>query len=307
MATDGAAAAGVQDISCPLCQVPGPRVLWTASGTGGSPSEQAFLCTTTDRVRPEVLVCDNCGHVFSNPRHWPIDLGQEYEVLVDEEYLRMLPAKRRTFARAADVLEAHLGPPARVLEVGAYAGLFLAELRDRGYSALGIEPSKWGARVASESGLEVIQGTAERVLESSSLGAFDAVVSWDVLEHVEDPAALMGLLAGHTREGGVVVLSTLDRTNWFARLMGGRWPWLIPMHLHYFDQETVIRLGHEHGLELLETKPHVHYTSAGYALQRLLRHGKSLGDHSRSGVLSSWIFPVGLGDVRLYVFRARAT
>lgn len=290
--------------TCPLCRGTRVQRRWEGTGEWSSSADQAFLCTTTARVRPEILECESCRHLFSNPEQWPTDLGQEYEVLEDHEYLRMLPIKRKTFRRAADVLGRYVAPPASVLEVGAYAGLFLAECRRRGYRVVGVEPSKWGARVAAESGLDVRAGTAQELLADGALGTFDAVVSWDVLEHVEDPAAFMGLLSKHVLPGGTVIISTLDRTNWFARLMGKRWPWLIPMHLHYFDQASVIEMARRHGFEFVATAAHVHYTSAGYALQRLLGHGDTIDDGERRSLLERIVFPVGFGDVRLFVFRA---
>lgn len=294
----------VEAALCPLCDSGNPRRMWESSGVTQVSADQAFLCTTTERIRPEILECVSCSHVFSNPASWPPDLEQEYEVLVDQEYLRMLPVKRRTFSRAADVLQRHLKPPASILEVGSYAGLFLAECRSRGYEVVGIEPSAWGAQVAGQEGLRVIQGTAEHVLNGTSLGEFDAVVSWDVLEHVKDPTQFISLLSSRVRQGGFVVISTLDRTNWFARLMGKRWPWYIPMHLHYFDQESVLHMASTSGLNFIETAPHVHYTSGSYALQRLLRHGDTIKKQRRASLLERWIFPVGFGDVRLYVFES---
>ncbi len=288
------------EAQCPLCASEHTVVRWPGSGDWASDSEQAFLCTTTSRVRPEILTCTACSHEFSNPSSWPEDLGHEYDILEDTEYLGMVSIKRKTFARAADVLGRYVKPPASVLEIGSYAGLFLEVCSQRGYEAVGIEPSAWGAALAAESGLTVHHGIAERLLQSDALGSFDAVVSWDVLEHVADPLAFIELAAARVRPGGTLIISTLDRTNWFARLMGKRWPWLIPMHLHYFDQAVVIEMAKRNGMRLVHTRAHVHYTSAGYAAKRLLGHGDSVSS-SRS-LLDRVIFPVGFGDVRLYVF-----
>ena len=286
---------------CPLCQGDAISVRWAGSGDWAGDSQQAFLCTTTSRVRPEILRCAGCSHEFSNPASWPEDLSHEYDILEDTEYLGMVDIKRRTFTRAADLLGRYAKAPARVLEIGAYAGLFLEICRDRGYDVVGVEPSAWGAALAVANGHAVHHGTAEQHLANDSLGTFDAVVSWDVLEHVADPIRFMNLAAQRVRPGGILIVSTLDRTNWFARLMGKRWPWLIPMHLHYFDQKSVIDMARANGMVMLKTKAHVHYTSAGYAAKRLLGHGDSVS--SSKSLLDKAIFPVGFGDVRLYVFQ----
>ena len=288
---------------CPLCHSESTALLWPQTGEWRTDSSQAYLCTTTTRLRPEILTCQACGHMFSNPLHWPADIHMEYADLEDTEYLQMLDVKRRTFSRAADALSRFQRPPARLLEVGSYAGLFLQECRGRGYEVVGVEPSAWGSAQSHALGLDVRTGPAEEVLRDASLGEFDVVVSWDVLEHVPDPALFMSLLAQRVGTNGHVILSTLDRTNWFARVTGKRWPWLIPMHLHYFDQTTVIRLGEEAGLRFVSTFPHVHYTSASYALSRLLGHGDQLDRSAKPALLQRAVFPVGFGDVRAFAFR----
>lgn len=250
-----------------------------------------------------MLECLDCHHQFSNPHHWPQDLGSEYSSLEDADYVAMRKIKQRTFARAANVVEQYVKPPATLLEIGSYAGLFLQTCRERGYQATGIEPSRWGVELSGEQGLDVHWGTAEDLLSDDQLGLFDVVVSWDVLEHVSDPRELMRLACTHLALDSYLILSTLDRTNWFARAMGKRWPWLIPMHLHYFDQRSVIALAESQGLEFVSTRAHVHYTSADYAWRRLLGHGDHVESSTRGAPLERVTFPVGFGDVRLYVFR----
>lgn len=262
-------------------------------------TSQTFYCTSHVRLRPEILACRSCGHNFSNPRYWPQDLGHEYEMVEDREYLDILSVKRKTFIRAADLVERFAPPPSRLLEVGSYAGVFLEICQGRGYTVTGIEPSTWGVEVARSSGLDVRQGTAEVVLPDLDQPAFDVVTSWDVLEHVVDPAAFTALLASRTKPGGILILSTMVRDNWFARLTGKRWPWLIPMHLHYFDFAAVEKLGRDAGLDFLASTRHVHWTSASYALTRLLRRPSN----STKRANPRWIFPVALGDVQVFIFR----
>ena len=279
------------------------HVKWPGTQDWASASDQAFLCTSTTRVRPEILDCSTCGHVFSNPNHWPDDLGHEYEILEDSDYLSMIDIKRKTFSKAADILAAYVVPPGEIFEIGAYTGLFLEECRTRGFNVSGIEPSAWGAGLARARGLDVRDGTAESLLVDGALGKFDAVVSWDVLEHVTNPKEFMRMASAHVKPGGYLIVSTLDRTKWFARIMGKRWPWLIPMHLHYFDQKSVIEMASMGSCEFRKTKAHVHFTSAGYAFKRLVNHGDNVGVRDTGSTLEKLIFPVGFGDVRLYVFQ----
>lgn len=261
-----------------------------------------FHCTSDVRTRPEVLQCLSCQHVFSNPLHWPSNLQSEYEEVQDPEYLLLASVKQKTFERAARKFMEFVAAPASVLEVGSYTGLFLSILKENDFDTVGIEPSRWGSSIAKDLGVKVFQGSAEQILREIELPLFDSVVSWDVLEHVEDPALFVSLLASRAKPGGFVFLSTLDRTNWFAKIMGRRWPWVIPMHLHYFDQKSVWNLGRKVGLEPVETYPHVHYAQVTYALARFFGHGRNLNPDRRTTFLDKIVIPVGLGDVRTFVF-----
>lgn len=286
---------------CPICRSRESRLQYAGQESVGSTGSSAYRCTTTTRTRPAVYVCAACGHWFTNPYEWPDTLHNDYEQLEDSEYLDLLEVKRRTFHRAADVVERFVKPPAHLLEVGSYAGLFLDEMAGRGFDIEGIEPSVWGVGMSRERGHRVTQGSAHDVLGPELANHWDAVVSWDVLEHVPDPRAFISLLSSAARPGGIVVLSTLDRSNWFPRLLGKRWPWIIPMHLHYFDQVTAIAMAAACDLSFIHTTAHVHYTTPMYALRRLVRRAGD-GD-APAPAASRFIVPVGFGDVRTYVFR----
>lgn len=291
---------------CPLCASSQCMVKYDGSTLPEVDEVAAFRCTSNSVSRPQLIECTSCDHVFSHPGTWPASLGDAYESLSDPDYLRVIHAKRKTFRRAADVVNRLHPKRGSLIEVGSYAGLFLEEMKRRGFDVLGIEPSAWGAQVTRERGVEVICSTLESQAEKSDLGPFDVVVSWDVLEHVEDPRLMMEILARWTKPGGTMIISTLDRTNWFARRTGQRWPWIVPMHLHYFDQETILRIADENGLDFVETRAHVHYTTLDYVA------GKLVNSYSRGETLpklhkafNSVVFPVGFGDVRLFAFTKR--
>ena len=289
------------DVNCPLCGSHQISIRYSGSQEWSNDGGAAYRCTSTTRVRPQVLECAACTHWFTDPSTWPKSLEDEYSDLEDQEYLSLIGIKRKTFKKAADLVSQFITPPATMIEIGSYAGLFLDEMNNRGFDVVGIEPSRWGSALSQTRGHQVIQGIAEEVLVNGSIPQADLVVSWDVLEHVADPAAFVSLLAGAAKPGGIVVISTLDRGNWFPRLLGKRWPWIIPMHLHYFDKRAMKQLGAQASLTFLHTSAHVHYATPAYALSRLIRKSEQ-ADHS-TGLLSRIAIPVGFGDVRTFIYR----
>jgi SAM-dependent methyltransferase len=103
-----------------------------------------------------------------------------------------------------------LGPGggARLLDVGSGFGFGVDyAVHERGWSAVGVEPSVAGARGARELGLDIRTGYFGPGWSSER---FTAILSSEVLEHVPDPRAFVRALAEHLEPDGQVVLTTPD-------------------------------------------------------------------------------------------------
>ena len=119
----------------------------------------------------------------------------------------------------ADRLASHGRPlaGARVLDLGCGAGLLSEALAMRGADVVALDLSPDLLRVARlhalESGARVdYRLQSAEALAAEAPGTFDAVACMEMLEHVPDPASVVGACATLLRPGGRLFLSTLNRT-----------------------------------------------------------------------------------------------
>lgn len=155
--------------------------------------------------------------------------------------------RRSFYADIAHLLdEAAPGRRGRVLDIGAGTGDFLGYLNEQGWRAEGLEPSKLAAERAKDEGLTVHHGTLEGFVAQGEQRRYQAVTMLNVLEHVPDPVAFLGLVRELLDPGGVLVLSVPnDFTPVQAaavEALGLRQWWVaVPDHINYFTYESLER------------------------------------------------------------------
>jgi 2-polyprenyl-6-hydroxyphenyl methylase/3-demethylubiquinone-9 3-methyltransferase len=104
----------------------------------------------------------------------------------------------------------------QVVDVGCGGGILSEAMARAGARVLGIDLSRAVLEVAElhalESKLEVqYREIAAEQLAHERRAQFDLVTCMEMLEHVPDPAAMLGTLAALAKPGGDVIVSTLNR------------------------------------------------------------------------------------------------
>ncbi len=265
-------------------------------------SVEAFRCTCPEYGNhPQIVQCNNCGHVYANPRWLGSELLEAYGAVEDETYVVERSGREKTFARHLNAIEKFKGPASgrQLLDVGAYVGIFVEVACMQGWQAIGVEPSDWASRNALARGIPVIQGT----LEATELGGrqFDVVTMWDVIEHVDDPSTELAKCYDLLKPGGMIVLHTMDVDSLTARLMGQRWPWLMDMHVHYFSRKSMRLFLEKNHFEIMWEGTQGRYLSLRYLVSRIaglsLFIGKVVGNLVRFARIGEVLVPVNLGDL----------
>jgi 2-polyprenyl-6-hydroxyphenyl methylase / 3-demethylubiquinone-9 3-methyltransferase len=108
------------------------------------------------------------------------------------------------------------GLPGEILDLGCGAGLLAEALARAGFPVLGLDaaPAAIAAAEAHAAGqglpLRYRPGRLESLIDERMI--FPAVTALEVIEHVPNPSAFLALLQGAIAPGGVLFVSTLNRT-----------------------------------------------------------------------------------------------
>jgi SAM-dependent methyltransferase len=144
------------------------------------------------------------------------------------------------------------GKAPKVLDIGCATGALLAFLEGQGWKAVGIEISTPQAEYARlKRGLDVRTLPLEenRFPEHS----FQAVWASHLIEHLNDPAAMVRELSRILAPGGFFYVTTPNIEGFQARLLGPRWRSAIFDHLYLFSVKTLHSLLRQNGFTIEKT------------------------------------------------------
>lgn len=267
----------------------------------------------------DILECRSCGFRHAVPLPDSAALEREYRenyYTLEKPTFLMHAAADQDWSILAqtDRLEAFerllVHGRRRLLDIGSGPGFFVKAAQDRGWEAIGIEPSRQAAAHARRLGVEVVEGffNAET---APALGHFDAVHLNNVLEHVPDPIEILTLARERLASGGLLCIGVPNDFSplQIAAAAGGLDQWWIaaPHHLNYFDFDSLGAV-----LERLGFTVSARMTS--FPMEAFLLMGEQyVGDaavgracHEKRKRFDLALEQAGLGETRRAFYRALA-
>lgn len=210
---------------------------------------------------------------------------------------------RSEFARVVAVLKQHCGTNGRLLEIGSAYGFFLKEAKEA-FEVHGIELSADAVKACHDAGLQKVhQGVADAAT-LARIGAVDAVVMLDVLEHLPDPVETLLHCTRILKPGGVILITTGDFGSITARACGKRWRLMTPpQHLWFFSRTSLANISKSVGLEVVSACRPWKRVPLSLILFQLARMLGLSSRWSMWGPLNRLGIPVNLFDAMRLVLR----
>lgn len=263
-----------------------------------------------------ILRCPDCGLLYIDP--WPSEADMQavygedyfqntalltgtsdglfgYSDYVAERFNKQ-PQYAAIAREVAALLERGKRRP-RLLEVGCGFGYFLDVAFEADFDVAGLEFNPFAVeRLRRKYAFPILSGAVETI--ELAPGAYDAVVMFDVIEHLRNPFGALARVHRALAPGGVLVLSTVDAESIVSRLIGKRLEDFrrTREHLVFFGRDTMHRVLREHGFDVLAVRSIGHTFEIAFLLARLELYQRQL-----FGALRRLVTRIGLGTKQLYL------
>lgn len=153
------------------------------------------------------------------------------------------------FAQKVMLLKKSLPLGSSILEIGCGPGYFAQMLEEAGFNVTGVELTEGAREYGDRHNVGFSNILSQDIFDSfwDSADKYDAVVSWAVLEHVDDVVAFFDRLVALVKPAGLILADTGLITPFREWLDTGYSDWLFPpLHLHVFSQKSLMLLAKQH-------------------------------------------------------------
>lgn len=188
-----------------------------------------YLCETQNEHSSTAVIrnfrCRECGCVFVSNEITSDELGQAYSTLDSTGYYADIEAENREkMATAVAHLDRITSKSDSVIDIGTGNGMFVEILHNNGFS----DVSSHEIEGSDLSGIADIATHIYQDYDYSSIpsGAFKVATLLDVVEHVPDPAYLIGACSRILEKNGFIyfhtpVVTRTDRVMHFVQKIPG--------------------------------------------------------------------------------------
>jgi 2-polyprenyl-3-methyl-5-hydroxy-6-metoxy-1,4-benzoquinol methylase len=208
--------------------------------------------------------CDDCRTIYMSPRPSSAVMSDYYSnsenyaywakyIFPASEVSRREKIHKPWLTRLADYCDRFNIRKGTLIEVGPGFGTFseLATASGLFGDVIAIEPTPEMAASCRTRGVNVIEKRIEDILEKE-IGPVDALVAFEVIEHLFDPAAFVSQCARLLSPGGLLVLSCPNGMGFDISVLGGGALSVDAEHVNLFNPGSLTRLLESSSFSVLE-------------------------------------------------------
>ncbi len=273
---------------CPLCH---------SEEQGLFASGQDYEIATCDNFW-KLVECSHCSHIWLNPRpsveslttiYPPSYYAYNYDTLVHP-----LAQKAKAWLdgrKMRGLLRRVKRPISSYLDVGCGNGRFLRYFAERGVAPrqlYGLELDDAVVQKLTQDGFQAYNQRVE-TCTSISEGSLDLATLFHVIEHLDDPLAVLRRMHDWLAPGGWIAVETPNIDSWDARLFKDNYwgGYHFPRHWNLFSPATLERTLLDAGYHTISFTYLSGHSFWMYSLHHILRHRWALPR------LARWFDPVG--------------
>ena len=227
------------DIDCPACGSSNSKLLY----------KKYYL---------RHLLCKNCLTQYVSPRPTKALLADFYKNSLNYAYWA-----KYIFSASADVRKEKIFKPraqflinclkkkkikGKLLEIGAAYGYFCEEIKKFKYfdKVIGIEPTPDLAKILRSKNIDVIESSYE---EAKLIFKFDAIVNFEVIEHLFNPKEFLQWCFNNLNPGGCLYLTCPNIGGFETKVLGKESDTVDHEHLNLFNTTSIKELVEDVGFE----------------------------------------------------------
>ena len=227
------------DIDCPACGSSNSKLLY----------KKYYL---------RHLLCKNCLTQYVSPRPTKALLADFYKNSLNYAYWA-----KYIFSASADVRKEKIFKPraqflinclkkkkikGKLLEIGAAYGYFCEEIKKFKYfdKIIGIEPTPDLAKILRSKNIDVIESSYE---EAKLIFKFDAIVNFEVIEHLFNPKEFLQWCFNNLNPGGCLYLTCPNIGGFETKVLGKESTTVDHEHLNLFNTTSIKELVEDVGFE----------------------------------------------------------
>lgn len=230
---------GVEFIKCSLCGQDDTKTLFKAP-------VQDFQKGLFSYDEWNIVKCKNCGLVYVNPRISQDVVNRYYKFeiegdhfFLDNHFIEMAQSQIPHWKRIIRLIN-QFKYNGNLLDLGCGNGTFLYQAKLAGYNVEGQDISPYFINYCkTQYDFNIYEGELNYLNLPSE--HYDVITMFDVIEHHLHPLELLQEIKRILKPDGILVISTHDIGNPFAKLYGKKWRMIYPIgHLTYYSKQTLM-------------------------------------------------------------------